>query len=76
MNLQVSKVQQCHPLQSYRETNSSHTVAGVQDGTPPTGKGVGISSETMCALTLGSSHPIPKNLLETKKHHSHKVIHC
>ena len=56
--------------------DSSHTVAGVQDGTPPTEQHVGISSETMCTLTLGSSHLIPKNLLETKKHHSHKVIHC
>ena len=55
--------------------DSSHTVAGVQDGTPPTEQHVGISSETMCAFTFGPSHSTPRNLLQIRKHHLHEVIH-
>lgn len=37
------------------------------------GRNVG---HTMCAFILGPSHPTPKNLLEIRKYHLYKVIHC
>ena len=33
---QISRVQQCPPLQCYGETDTSHTLVGVQDGPSPT----------------------------------------
>lgn len=39
-------------------------------------RSVGISGHTMCVFTLRPSHPAPKNLLEIRKYHLYKVIHC
>ena len=58
------------------ETDTSHTLVGVQDGPSPPEKGVGISGQTMCAFSLGPSHPTSRNLLEIRKHHLHEVMHC
>ena len=35
-----------------------------------------ISNQTIYALTLGPSHTTSSNLLEIRKYHLHKVIHC
>ena len=43
--LQISRVQHCPPLQNCGETDTSHTLAGVQDGPSPMEKGVGISGQ-------------------------------
>ena len=59
---QISRVQQCPPLQCYGETDTSHTLVGVQDGPPPTEKGVGISGQTTYVFTPGPSHPTHRNL--------------
>ena len=73
---QISKVQQCPPLQSCGGKDTSHALAGVQDGPSPLEKDVGISSETMCAFTFGPRHSTPRNLLQIRrKHHLHEVIH-
>ena len=72
---QISRVQHCPPLQNCGETDTSHTLAGVQDGPSPMEKGVGISSQITYAFTPGHSHPTSRNLLEIKEY-PHKVIHC
>ena len=71
---QISKAQQCPPLQSCGK-HTSHTLVGVQDGPPPTEKGVGISGQTTYVFTLGLSHPTSRNLLEIRKCHSYEFIH-
>ena len=35
-----------------------------------------IPNQTIYALTLGPSHITSSNLLEIRKYHLHKVIHC
>ena len=70
----ISKVKQCPPLQSCGETDTSHILAGVQDGPSPMEKGVGISSQITSVFTLGPCHPMPRILLEVKEH-LHEVIH-
>ena len=35
-----------------------------------------ISNQTIYAFTLGPSHTTSSNLLEIRKYHLHKVIHC
>ena len=60
--LQISRVQQCPPLQNCGETDTSHTLVEVQHNPSPTEKGVGISGQTTYAFTPGPSHSTPKNL--------------
>ena len=61
------KVQQSPLQHSCGKTDTSPTLVEVQDGPSPMERSVGISGQTMCAFTLGPSHPAPKNLLESKK---------
>ena len=48
----ISRVQQCPPLQNCGETDTLHTLVGVQDGSSPMEKGVGISGQITYAFTL------------------------
>ena len=48
---QISRVQQCLPLQSCGETDTSHILVGVQDGPSPIEKGVGISGQITYVFT-------------------------
>ena len=52
---QISRVQHCPPLQNCGETDTSHTLAGVQDGPSPMEKGVGISSQSHMHLPLDTA---------------------
>ena len=58
---QISRAQQSPPLQSCGK-HTSHTLVEVQDGPPPTEKGVGISGQTTYVFTPGPSHPTHRNL--------------
>ena len=58
------------------ETDTPHTLVGVQDGPSPTEKDVGISGQITYVFTFGSSHPTTRNLLEIRKCHSHEFILC
>ena len=44
------------------ESDTSHTLVGVQNGPSPTEKGVGISGQTTYVFTPGPSHPTRRNL--------------
>ena len=57
------------------ETDTSHTLIGVQDGTSPTKKGVGKSGQTTYVFTPGPSHPTQESMRNNQTH-SHEVIHC
>ena len=70
------KIQQSPRQQSCGKTDTFHTVVEVQDGPSPMERSMGISGQTMCAFIFGPSHHTPKNLLDLKKYHLYKVIHC
>ena len=53
--LQISRVQHCPPLQNCGETDTSHTLAGVQDGPSPMEKGVGITRQITYSLPLDTA---------------------
>ena len=48
----ISRVQQRPPLQNCGETDTLHTLVGVQDGPSPMEKGVEISGQITYAFTL------------------------
>ena len=48
----ISRVQQCPPLHNCGDTDTLHTLVGVQDGSSPMEKGVGISGQITYAFTL------------------------
>ena len=54
---QISKAQQCPPLQSCGK-HTSHTLVGVQDGPFPMDMGMGISGQITYVFTPGPSHPL------------------
>ena len=75
MNSQFQEFNNALHCKAVGNRHISHTEKTTKMVYPPE-KGVGISGQTMCAFSLGPSHPTSRNPLEIRKHHLHEVMHC
>ena len=76
MNDKTTKVQQCPKLKFCGKNRHTSHAGRSARWSISYAESMEIPNQTIYALTLGPSHTTSSNLLEIRKYHLHKVIHC